>query len=228
MKRTAIMAAIALAVATPASAVYASGGIPTLDINSVKQLNALLDQLETAKSQLEQTRAQLQALTQSSGFGYVLNNPGVQDAIRASLPADASALIDRLQGQNVALSGAVDSIIAGIDDPVDFQRDGRALGEKSLRIAATKKALTEQAYNAMTKRLEIIDGLQAKINETTNPKEIAELQARIAIEQANIQADQTRIGLAEQQFAAERELLAARSERVYKGWFSGRSSASKQ
>jgi type IV secretion system protein VirB5 len=82
--------------------------------------------------------------------------------------------------------------------------------------------MSEQAYNAMTKRLETIDGLQAQINQTSNPKEIAELQARIAIEQANIQADQTRIQLAEQQFAAESALLEERGNVVYGGWFGGR------
>ena len=78
--------------------------------------------------------------------------------------------------------------------------------------------MSEQAYNAMTKRLETIDGLQAQINQTTNPKEIAELQARIAVEQANIQADQTRVELAKQQFSAERELLRKRADVIYGGW----------
>jgi type IV secretion system protein VirB5 len=64
-----------------------------------------------------------------------------------------------------------------------------------------------------------VDALQDKINHTTNPKEIAELQARIQIEQANIAAEQTRIQLAAQQLEAERHLLQARAERVYGGWF---------
>ena len=196
-----------------------AGGIPTLDVNSIPQLNALLDQLETARSQLDQTRAQLTALTQSSGFSYVLNNPSVQQAIRASLPTDAAALIDRLDGQNTALSGAVQNITADVNAPVDFSRDPEMLREKSIRLAATQRAMSEQAYNAMTTRLETIDGLQAQINQTTNPKEIAELQARIAVEQANIQADKTRIELAKQQFSAERELLRKRADVVYEGWF---------
>lgn len=210
---------LALSFASPS---YSAGGIPTLDVNSIPQLNALLDQLETARAQLDQTRAQLSALTQSSGFGYVLNNPSVQQAIRASLPTDAAALIDRLDGQNAALSNSVSAISNEINAPVNFEQDSKELRERSIRIAATKKALSEQAYNAMTKRLETIDGLQAKINQTSNPKEIAELQARIAIEQANIQADQTRIQLAEQQFAAESALLEERGNVVYSGWFGGK------
>lgn len=200
-----------------------AAGIPTLDVNSVPQLNALLDQLEAARAQLQQAKAQLQALTQSSGFGYVLQNAEVNRMIRASLPNDASALLTRLEGQSSELSSAVDRITQDVDAPVDFQRDSQSLRERAVRIAATKKAMSEQAYNAMTKRLEVIDGLQAKINQTTNTKEIAELQARIAIEQANIQTDQARINLAQQQFDAEMALLERRGEKVYGGWFGGRS-----
>jgi len=194
---------LALAAHLPLPA-HALGGIPTLDINSVEQLNQLIEQVETAKSQLDQAKAQLAALTQSSGFGYVLANPDVKDQLRS------------------ALSGAVNEVVNQVKAPVNFTQDRETLAERKLNIEATAKAMAQRAYDAMTKRLEVIDGLQAKINETTNPKEIAELQARIAIEQANIQTDQTRIQLAQQQLQAERALLDARAERVYGGWFGAR------
>lgn len=199
--------------------VQAQSGIPTLDVNSVQQLNALLDQLQTAKTQLEQTKQQLEALTKSSGFGYVMSNPSVQNAIRGALPNDATALLDRLESQSAELSSSVQKITQAVNAPVNFAQDKIDMRNKSIQIAATKKALAEQAYDAMTKRLEVIDELQAKINTTTNPKEIAELQARIAVEQANIQTDQTRIALANQQFEAEKDLLEKRAEKVYSGWF---------
>ncbi|MDY0272368.1 MAG: type IV secretion system protein [Advenella sp.] len=219
MKKTFIYGLLAVTVFVSGQ-VQAQSGIPTLDVNSVQQLNALLDQLQTAKTQLEQTKRQLDALTQSSGFGYVMSNPSVQDAIRGALPNDAAALLDRLESQSSELSSSVQQITQAVDAPVNFAQDKIDMKAKSIQIAATKKALSEQAYNAMTKRLEVIDELQAKINTTTNPKEIAELQARIAIEQANIQTDQTRIQLANQQLEAEQTLLEARAEKVYSGWFS--------
>src|SRR5690554_1276093 len=87
---------LALGAVTPT---FGQGGIPTLDVNSVTQLNALLDQLDTAKSQLQQAQAQLSALTESSGFGYVIENPQVRDVMRRTLPADVSELLNRLDGQ---------------------------------------------------------------------------------------------------------------------------------
>lgn len=217
MKKSFVTALLAASMSVPGLA--QTSGIPTLDVNSVPQLNALLDQLQTAKSQLEQAKQQLDALTKSSGFGYVMSNPSVQDAIRSALPADAASLLDRLESQSAELSGAVQNITEAVNAPVNFAQDKIDLRNKSIQIAATKKALSEQAYNAMTRRLGVIDELQAKINTTTNPKEIAELQARIAIEQANVQTDQTRITLANQQLEAEQMLLEARTEKVYSGWF---------
>lgn len=213
-----LAASLVLAACLPLSA-HALGGIPTLDINSVEQLNQLIKQVETAKSQLDQAKAQLAALTQSSGFGYVLANPNVKDQLRGSLPTEARALLDRLGNPDSALSSAVNEVVSDVNAPVSFTQDRGKLAERKLNIEATAKALAQRAYNAMTQRLEVIDGLQAKINETTNTKEIAELQARISIEQANIQTDQTRIQLAQQQLQAERALLDARAERVYSGWF---------
>src|SRR5690625_2105460 len=84
-----------------------SSGIPTLDINSVEQLNALLDQLETAQAQLHQAESQLKALTESSGFGYVVRNPKVRDHMRKTLPTDVTALdrkSTRLNSSHVAIS----------------------------------------------------------------------------------------------------------------------------
>ena len=213
-----LMAGIVLAVQLPLPA-GATGGIPTIDVNSVAQLEQLMNQVETAKSQLEQAKAQLAALTESSGFGYVLANPGIETQLRNSLPPNAQALLDRMSNPDNNLSGAVTDVIAEVDAPVDFPNDREALAKRRLNIEATAKAMSERAYNAMTQRLEVIDELQSKINQTRNPKEIAELQARIAIEQASIQTDQTRINLAQQQLQAERALLDARAQKVYGGWF---------
>lgn len=200
---------------------YASGGIPTLDINSIAQLNALLDQLNTAKAQLEHTKEQLKALTESSGFGYVINNPSVRDAMRQVLPADATNLIDRLESQQ-HLGENINASIDYVNAPVhSIEEESTKLRDRYINISATKKALAEQSYQATTNHLKTLDDLQKAINTTKNPKEIAELQAQIAVEQANLQTTQLRMDLVKQQLEAEERLLEARGEKVYSGWFGG-------
>ncbi len=199
---------------------YASG-IPTVDAATIAQLQQQLltarDQLANLTEQLATAKNQLAAFTQSSGYGNVVGNPGIRDQLRSALPRDAQGLLDRSSGSSLDtdVSGITDTVIA----PVNFQEDRAELSKRALNIEATAKAMSQRAYDSMTQRLSNIDTLQDKINQTTNPKEIAELQARIQIEQANIAAEQTRIQLADQQLAAERHLLQARAERVYGGWF---------
>ncbi len=216
-----IAAGIALS-ASFLTPVHASG-IPTVDAATIAQLQEQLltarDQLKNLTDQLVTAKSQLAAFTQSSGYGNVVGNTDVRNQLRAALPSNAQDLLNRSGGSN--LDGDVGRITDEVTAPVNFQEDRQTLSKRALNIEATSKAMSERAYDSMTRRLANVDALQDKINQTSNPKEIAELQARIQIEQANIQAEQTRIQLAAQQLDAERNLLQARAERVYGGWFGG-------
>lgn len=198
-----------------------ASGIPTVDAATIAQLQqqyeTAVEQLGTLQSQLENAKSQLKAMTESSGYGNVVGDPTQRDKFRQALPSQSGGLLDRsgTSNLNTDVKAARDEVLA----PVDFEHDRAQLSHDALNIEATSKAMSQRAYDAMTKRLANIDALQDKINQTTNPKEIQELQARIQIEQANISAEQTRIQLAQQQLQAERGLLQARAQRVYGGWF---------
>jgi len=198
-----------------------ASGIPTVDAATIAQLQEQLltarDQLKNLTEQLQTARSQLAAFTQSSGYGNVVGNPDIRNQLRAALPSSAQDLLDRSGSSD--LNGDVSQITEDVMATVNFGEDRQQLSKRALNIEATAKAMSERAYDSMTRRLANVDALQDKINQTTNPKEIAELQARIQIEQANITAEQTRIQLASQQLEAERHLLQARAERVYGGWF---------
>jgi len=209
--------ALSAAFMNPAQA----SGIPTVDAATIAQLQEQLltarDQLQNLTEQLATAKSQLAAFTQSSGYGNVIGNPDIRNQLRAALPSNAQDLLNRSGGSS--LDRDVNRITDQVMGPVNFQEDRQTLSKRALNIEATSKAMSERAYDSMTRRLANVDALQDKINQTTNPKEIAELQARIQIEQANIQAEQVRIQLASQQLEAERNLLQARAERVYGGWF---------
>lgn len=198
-----------------------ASGIPTVDAATIAQLQEQLltarDQLQNLTEQLQTARSQLAAFTESSGYGNLPNDHNIRDQLRAALPSSADDLLNRSgsSGLNRDVSRITDDVMA----PVNFQEDRQELSKRALNIEASAKAMSERAYDSMTRRLANVDILQDQINQTTNPKEIAELQARIQIEQANIAAEQVRIQLASQQLDAERHLLQARTERVYGGWF---------
>ena len=214
-------AALSAAFLNPAQA----SGIPTVDAATIAQLQQQLltarDQLKKLTEQLATAKSQLAAFTESSGYGNLANDYNIRNQLRAALPSSADDLLNRAGSSG--LNGDVSQITDDVMAPVNFQEDRQQLSKRALNIEATAKAMSERAYDSMTRRLANVDALQDKINQTTNPKEIAELQARIQIEQANITAEQTRVQLASQQLDAERHLLQARAERVYGGWFGNKS-----
>lgn len=203
---------LSTAVLTSTSTVSAQG-IPVLDATAIAKF---LEQIVIAKNQLESAQRQLQSLTGVRNLGDILNNP----AIRNSLPSDVRDLLKTTEQQSSALSASVEAILGKTRAPVgDFTVDRQSLEERWERLNATAQAINEQAYAGAQARLAQIDALQAQINQTQDPKAISELQARIAIEQANIQTDQMRVQLATQQIQTERELIKDRAMQVHKGWY---------
>lgn len=79
---------------------------------------------------------------------------------------------------------------------------------------AQDKGFALDAYNAAKSRINQIDQLMQKINQTQDPKAIAELQARIGAEQANIQNEQTKLQMYAMVAAAEDRVQAQRQAEI--------------
>lgn len=80
--------------------------------------------------------------------------------------------------------------------------------------ASQDKGFALDAYDKAKSRITQIDQLMAKINDTTDPKAIAELQGRIAAEQANIQNEQTKLQLYAMVAAAEDRVQQQRQREI--------------
>ena len=79
---------------------------------------------------------------------------------------------------------------------------------------AQDKGFALDAYNAAKSRINQIDQLMQKINQTQDPKAIAELQARIGAEQANIQNEQTKLQMYSMVAAAEDRVQKQRQREI--------------
>nr|WP_250646763.1 P-type DNA transfer protein VirB5 [Bordetella avium] len=79
---------------------------------------------------------------------------------------------------------------------------------------AQDKAFALDAYDAAKNRLSQIDQLMRQINQTQDPKAIAELQGRIAAEQAMIQNEQTKLQMYQMVAAAEDRLQQQRRKEI--------------
>lgn len=202
--------AVALVFSPVASSV--AGGIPVYDGvamgNALKQLVEMTNQLNNMKAQLQQQITEYKALTGSRNFGAILNNP----ELRSALPSDWQQVYDNIQkGGYKGLDGTAQAIAdaAKLTEKCQYLKSGdskRACEAQAVQAAQTKSHIGK-ALEAAQKRLNQIEGLMNQINRTQDPKAIAELQARIGIEQAMIQNESTRLQMYKMMAEANEKML---------------------
>nr|WP_017173536.1 P-type DNA transfer protein VirB5 [Xanthomonas phaseoli] len=217
MKKYALILAATLALSGTAFA-----GVP---VTVIADVPAITNQIETmAKwkaqydqmvSQINQMQKQYDAVTGPRGLGQIMNNP----ALRDYLPSDWQKVYDsvRTGGYN-GLSGSAAAIH---DANKVFDACGRmAAGAQrtACEAAAVKpaqdKAFAGEAYAAAKSRLDQINSLMGQINQTQDPKVIAELQGRIASEQAMIANEQTKLQLFQMMAQADEKLQEQRQREI--------------
>lgn len=203
--------------------VHASG-IPVVDaasiadraIKHVETLAKYAEQIQVLRGQLESQKRQLESLTGTRNLGDILNNPAIRDA----LPADAREILRASSGGLGGISDAVERIEREERLTGNYEQDKKSLDARTEKLAVRSQAMMEQTQKAMTARVKQVDQLQAKINQTQDPKAIADLQARLLVEQANIQADQTRADILTRQIEAEQALMEQQAQKLADSSFS--------
>ncbi|WP_055026632.1 MULTISPECIES: P-type DNA transfer protein VirB5 [Xanthomonas] len=217
MKKYALILGATLALSGTAFA-----GVP---VTVIADVPAITNQIETmAKwkaqydqmvSQINQMKQQYASVTGSRGLGQIMNNPVLRDY----LPSDWQKVYDsvRTGGYN-GLSGSAAVIY---DANKVFDACGRmAAGAQrtACEAAAVKpaqdKAFAGEAYAAAKSRLDQINSLMGQINQTQDPKAIAELQGRIASEQAMIANEQTKLQLFQMMAQADEKLQEQRQREI--------------
>lgn len=172
-------------------------------------------QYDQMMSQIEQAKQQYESLTGSRGLGNIMNDP----ALRDYLPGDWQGVYDSVRnGGYSGLSGRGASVYNAnkIFDSCQHVTTGeeRTACEARAVKASQDKGFALDAYDAAKSRINQIDQLMGKINQTQDPKAIAELQGRIAAEQANIQKEQTKLQLYAMVAAAEEKVQAQRQHEL--------------
>ncbi|MGS1117410.1 type IV secretion system protein [Castellaniella sp. UC4442_H9] len=215
MQHLKMLAGLCACVAVIFSAAARAQGIPVVDAGAIAKF---IEQIQTAKAQLDMAKLQMESMTGGRGLGMIMNDP----SIRASLPTNVRSLLGQLDGDLSGLGASTNSILAQVRAPVgnDVTVETAHLRDRSEELDARLQALNQQGAENLNRRAAQIDALQQQIDATQDPKAIAELQARIQIEQSNIAVEQQRLDAGRQEIESEKTLLKHRAQRVYSGWFS--------
>jgi type IV secretion system protein VirB5 len=222
------MAAVgaAILVATTATSAFAIGGLgdvvfdPSNYAQAIKQVQAweqqysqMAQSIQKAEATLAQAKSQVQALTGNRGFGDLLNNP----ALRRIIPPDLSSTLSGLNSTGVLSGKALQ--IRNASAVYNCQDITSAAAQRSCQVLlgqnAQAQAIQQDTMGLLNQRTTQIEALRAEISATQDPKAIAELQARLEAEQAQVANDQNKIVTANAMIVANQQAAAqAEAERV--------------
>lgn len=238
MKRTLVGFALTAFMAASAYAqvpVTVTSDVPAT-MNQIQTMAQWAQQIAAMKQQYDQMQTDYQQMmrtynstTGNRGMGQIMNDP----SLREYLPTDWQKVYDSTKNNGYAgLSGSGkteyenNQIYDGCKSYIEEVQ--RRACESSAVKAAQDKAYAMDAYKAGQKRTEQLDGLMAQINQTQDPKAIAELQARMGAEQANIQNEQTKLQMYEMVAAAEEKVQHQRQREINAKVLSNRDLKSRQ
>ena len=161
-------------------------GIPVIDFAAIAQAISQLEQAKSQLSQLQNTHASFNKLTNMGDIAAVLNQPGIRQALPANYDAVKSALLGTTTGaqqfydQNTLYSSNSNTAYAA-----EIERQRRA-------VAGTQ-SVGQTLYDAASRRQTGIEELRQQIGQSEDPKTTMDLQARLQVEQLSAQNDLSRI-----------------------------------
>jgi len=182
--------------------------LPVFDASSFAKMEESVLLLREEVSRLEST---YEAMSGSRGLGSVLYDP----ALREYLPTDWMRVYDAASGGGYAgISGPLKDIERAERLQGTVAEEVLAVRERAFRTAATNKAIALHAFDGARARLAEIESLMRKIDETHDPKGVAEIEARIAAEEAVVQNESTKLELVAMLERAEEALRAEQARTV--------------
>jgi type IV secretion system protein VirB5 len=217
MKRKAsTVAAVSAAVVVGVGAAPAAHAqMAVIDVAAIRQLVAQanywrqqIEAMQRELSQLQQTHA---ALTGPRGMQSLLS---LSDIERNYLPRDWAGVAQVLAGQSAQYSALAAAVEAGIAtravlDPVRLGRmtpAERGNLEEARRASAGLAVMTREAYARAGARFASLAQLVEAIGTAGDAKGIADLQGRIAAEQAMLENEQAKLAVLTQAAEAERQV----------------------
>lgn len=206
IKSTALALAMAMTFGamTPAHA----AGVPVIDVASIaeaiRQYEQMVAQLEQLEGQLKQAQQQYESMTGTRGMEQLMggeNRQVIPTNWQETLALMGGGEITGLAKEIRDNASRVDT--ASLDMLAPALRD---LHGQWANTAASEQAAAGASYNNASERFGRLQELMDAIPTAQDPKAIADLQARIAIEQAMLQNEAIQMQALAQASAAQRRI----------------------
>lgn len=220
LKLNTLLAAAPIALAVIGSPAAAQG-IPVFDSSSYLQALATVQNTTTMITKAEQqittaenTLTSLQKLTDVNRIATTL----LQSQIRNILP-DTTIDAATLTGGDLTRIGSLGTLASNIQSRFAMASTGsdadaaynQALRDSTGPAAATA-AFGENTLSVAQARMQGLDQLRAQLDSARDPKDVMDLQARIAVEQAQLQNDAIKMQAIQMAQASEASMAASAAQ----------------
>ncbi|MFD1244828.1 type IV secretion system protein [Paralysiella testudinis] len=186
------LAAILISGSLMLSPIAATAGIPVTDAGSIAQAIQqgiqLKEQIDNQIKQITELKSQVQALTGTRNMGNLL-----KDTVKDQVPDEWKDLYNSATGTNYK------ELLKGKDYKP----------EDALRMLTSNYSNTIKAFEDTKKRLKNIEGLMKAIDGAQDMKAAADLQNRLAAEQAIVQNNQVKLDMMARYFEMQKEIQSA-------------------
>ena len=225
-RRNAALAGAAFILTIPATSAFAIGGLgdivydPSNYAEAIKQVQSWEQQyqqmtqaLAKADASLTQLQTQVKSATGNRGFGDLLNNP----LLKAIVPSDLSTTLTSLNttGNLTGNAATIRSSTAVYNCGDITDAAAKVACQALLGQNAQTQAVQQNTMALLNQRTTQIEALRGQIDATSDPKSIAELQARLQAEEAQVANDQNKVALTNAMLVANQQAAAqAQTERV--------------
>lgn len=218
----ALMGIAAPAVLTAFAAPASAQGIPVFDtttyLQALQTARQTLSIVEQGKQQIATAANQLQSLqklTNMSEIASTLNLPQVRNI----LPTTTTDVTTLFRGDLTKL-GSLGTLASNIQSRYQISPSGSSEADEaynqalrdSTGSAAATAALGENTLSITQTRMQGLDQLRQQLATARDPKDVMDLQARIAVEQAQLQNDMLKMQAIQMAQAGEGNIAISTSE----------------
>jgi type IV secretion system protein VirB5 len=189
----------------------------------IKQVQQAAQQIQLLQQQVQQVMSIYNAVSHVTDLGSAVSALGML-GIQNPLPINPSAVQSLLSGRGSVegMAGSIGSLFnSNWDASHVYTPTGQSyeasLTQRSATSIAGIQGLAGQLYQSMAQRLPLLQELQDRLTGAKDPKDVLDLQARLAAEQSYIQAQGVQAQtLAMMQVAAYQDRQQERDEQRQK------------
>lgn len=220
LKHIIMFAAAPVALAAFASPAAAQG-IPVFDtstyVQALAQVQNTVKMIDQGKQQIQQAQQTFDSLSKLTNVNSIAPQL-LQSQVRNLLP-NTTIDVATLTGGDLTKLGSLSGLASNIQSRFGLTPSGSSADAAYAQVlkeatgsAAATAAMGENTLSVAQTRMQGLDQLRAQLDNAKDPKDVMDLQARVAVEQAQLQNDMIKMQAIQMAQAGEAQMAISAAQ----------------